>query len=138
MRCNSEIMNQVYMENRLYGFLLNDNVLFNLATRRLLHYSEELSEHTTSFKTVSLSETQSRLLTCLLSNRNNAVIHKDDILKSVWDEFSLSSSNQRLWQTVNELRKKLSFIGLPDDFIANVHGIGYSISNSKVGALHIT
>ncbi|WP_258557400.1 winged helix-turn-helix domain-containing protein [Serratia fonticola] len=91
-----------------------------------------------SFKVVSLNETQSRLLTCLLTNRTSAVIYKDDIMKSVWDEFNLSSSNQRLWQTVNELRKKLSFIGLPDDFIANVHGMGYSVNNSKIGLLHIT
>ncbi len=138
MRYNSEIMNQVYMENRLYGFLLNDNVLFNIATRRLVHYAEELSEHNMSFKVVSLNETQSRLLTYLLMNRTSAVIYKDDIMKSVWDEFNLSSSNQRLWQTVNELRKKLSFIGLPDDFIANIHGMGYAVNNSKIGSLHIT
>lgn len=101
------------MDNSLYGFLLNDDVLFNIATRRLVHYTEEVSEHFMSFKAVSLSETQSRLLTCLLTNRSSAVIYKDDIMTSVWDAFSLSSSNQRLWQTVNELRKKLSFIGLP-------------------------
>ncbi|MGM0513275.1 MAG: winged helix-turn-helix domain-containing protein [Pseudomonadota bacterium] len=91
-----------------------------------------------SFKVVSLNETQSRLLTCLLMNRTSAVIYKDDIMKSVWDEFNLSSSNQRLWQTVNELRKKLSFIGLPDDFIENIHGMGYAVNNSKIGSLHIT
>ncbi|ALX96896.1 hypothetical protein AV650_26675 [Serratia fonticola] len=138
MKYKSEVINQVYMDNRLYGFLLNDNVLFNIATRRLVHYADEISEHNMSFKTVSLSETQSRLLTCLLTNRSSAVIYKDDILTSVWDEFSLSSSNQRLWQTVNELRRKLSFIGLPDDFITNVHGMGYTVNNSKVGSLHIT
>lgn len=138
MKYNNEIMNQVYMDNRLYGFLLNDSVLFNIATRRLVHYTDEHAEHTMSFKAVSLSETQSRLLTCLLENRANAVIYKHDIMKRVWDELSLSSSSQRLWQTVNELRKKLSFIGLPDDFITNVHGMGYAVNNSKIGSLHIT
>ncbi|WP_404413226.1 transcriptional regulator [Serratia aquatilis] len=89
------------------------------------------------FKIVSLNEIQSRLLTFLLLNRKENVINKDDILKSVWDEFSLSSSNQRLWQTINELRKKLSSIGLPADFIENVHGVGYSVCNSKVHSLNI-
>lgn len=128
------------MENKVYGFLLNDNVLFNIATRRLFHYAKEFPEHTMSFKTVSLSEAQSRLLICLLTNHQNVIIHKDDILKSVWDEFNLPSSNQRLWQTVNELRKKLMFIGLPEDFIANVHGMGYSVNSSKIALLllHIT
>ncbi|MHA7848476.1 winged helix-turn-helix domain-containing protein [Serratia sp. D1N4] len=125
------------MENRLYGFLLDDNILFNIANRKLFYYSDESSEHSIYFKAVSLNETQSRLLICLLVNSQNAVIDKNDIMKSVWEEFSLSASNQRLWQTINELRKKLSSIGLPDDFIGNVHGIGYSIGSSKVNSLHI-
>lgn len=129
--------NKRYMENRLYGFLLDDNILFNIANRKLLYYSDDLSENAMFFKVVSLNEFQSRLLTCLLQNSQIPVINKDDILKSVWDEFSLSSSSQRLWQTINELRKKLSSIGLSADFIENIHGVGYSVINSKVHSLSI-
>lgn len=124
------------MESKLYGFLIDD-ILFNIANRKLMHYSDETAEHSMFFKVVSLNETQTRLLICLLSNHQSPVIDKTDLMKSVWDEFSLSSSNQRLWQTINELRKKLSAIGLPDDFIANVHGMGYSINNQNVMSLHI-
>jgi len=124
------------MESKLYGFLIDD-VLFNIANRKLMHYSDETAEHSMFFKVVSLNETQTRLLICLLSNHQSPVIDKTDLMKSVWDEFSLSSSNQRLWQTINELRKKLSAIGLPDDFIANVHGMGYSVNGQNVMSLHI-
>ncbi|WP_051916501.1 MULTISPECIES: helix-turn-helix domain-containing protein [unclassified Serratia (in: enterobacteria)] len=125
------------MDNRLYGFLLDDVILFSISNRKLFYYIDEPSEHSMFFKAVSLNETQSRLLIFLLINSQNVVIDKNDIMKNVWDEFSLSSSNQRLWQTINELRKKLSSIGLPDDFIGNVHGVGYSIGSSKVNFLHI-
>lgn len=124
------------MESKIYGFLIDD-ILFNIANRKLMHYSDETAEHSMFFKVVSLNETQTRLLICLLSNYQSPVIDKTDLMKSVWDEFSLSSSNQRLWQTINELRKKLSAIGLPDDFIANVHGMGYSINSQHVMSLHI-
>lgn len=137
----SEITNQTHMEDmedKVYGFLLSDNVLFNLETKKLVHYEEESYQRTMSFKTASLNDTQTRLLTCLLINSNKNVIYKDDIMKTVWDKNGFSSSNQRLWQTVNELRKKLSFIGLPDDFVSNIHGIGYAISNSRIRLLLIT
>lgn len=130
-------MNQVNIDHRLYGFRLNGNVLFNIENRRLFHYVEEFTEHTMAFRTVSLSETQSRLLICLLTNHKDIFIYKDDILKKVWDELNLPSSHQRLWQTINELRKKLSFIGFPNDFIANVHGIGYSVNILKIESLYI-
>lgn len=125
------------IHKRLYGFRLNGNVLFNIENRRLFHYVEEFSEHTMAFRTVSLSEAQSRLLICLLTNHKDVFIYKDDILKKVWDEFNLPSSNQRLWQTVNELRKKLAFVGFADDFIANVHGRGYSVNSLKIESLYI-
>lgn len=80
---------------------------------------------------------QSRLLSFLLKNRKNEIINKDSIMKNVWDEFGLSSSNQRLWQEIKKLRKKLSAIGLCDDFILNVHGIGYSIDDKRVESLFI-
>jgi DNA-binding winged helix-turn-helix (wHTH) protein len=90
-----------------------------------------------AFRTVSLSEAQSRLLICLLTNHKDVFIYKDDILKKVWDEFNLPSSNQRLWQTVNELRKKLAFVGFADDFITNVHGRGYTVNSLKIESLYI-
>ncbi|MGL5385916.1 MAG: winged helix-turn-helix domain-containing protein [Enterobacterales bacterium] len=125
------------MENRLYGFLIDDDIQFDIANRRLLYYSDGAYERTLFFKVISLNEIQTRLLIYLLVNSQDAVIYKNDIMKSVWEEINLSSSSQRLWHAINELRKKLASIGLPEDFIANVHGIGYSVDNQRVSSLFI-
>ncbi len=125
------------MESRLYGFLIDDDIQFDIANRRLLHYSDEAAERTLFFKVISLNEIQTRLLIYLLANSQDAVIYKDDIMKNVWEEINLSSSNQRLWHAVNELRKKLASIGLPGGFIENIHGVGYSIDNQRVSSLFI-
>ncbi|WP_431223678.1 winged helix-turn-helix domain-containing protein [Serratia sp. L9] len=116
---------------------MDDDIQFDIANRRLLHYSGGATEHILSFKVISLNEIQTRLLIYLLANSQDAVIYKNDIMKSVWEEINLSSSSQRLWHAINELRKKLISIGLSDDFIANIHGVGYSIDNNRVSSLFI-
>ncbi|WMT16058.1 winged helix-turn-helix domain-containing protein [Serratia fonticola] len=130
-------MDRMYIECSLYGFLLDGDVFFNIDDKKLLRYSENDAERSVFFKAIPLNDIQVRLLIYLLENSQAAVIHKNDILENVWDEFGLLSSYQRLWQTVNEVRKKLSAMGLSDDFITNVHGIGYSIDSPKVMSLLI-
>ncbi len=56
------------MENRLYGFLIDDDIQFDIANRRLLYYSDGASERTLFFKVISLNEIQTRLLIYLLAN----------------------------------------------------------------------
>ncbi|QXN65197.1 winged helix-turn-helix domain-containing protein [Serratia fonticola] len=126
------------MDNRLYGYLLDDDIIFNIATRRFIHHKDEDADCHMFFKTTSLSETQTRLFIFLMKNRSHEVINKNDIFVNVWDEFKMSSSSQRLWQTVNDLRKKMSSIGLPDNFIESVHGMGYRIGSSHVRELKIS
>ncbi len=46
----------------------------------------------------------------------------------VWEENDLVPSSQRLWQVLRNLNRRLSLLGLPDDFIANVRGSGYIIN----------
>lgn len=95
------------MENRLYGFLIDDDIQFDIANRRLLYYSDGASERTL-FSRLSLNEIQTRLLIYLLANSRDAVIYKNDIMRNVWEEINLSSSSQRLWHAINELRRKLA------------------------------
>lgn len=126
------------MSCETYGFLINDNVLFNISNRKLILYQEEGSELPFSIKIVSLNDTQSRLLSFLLHNRVDEIIDKDTIMKSVWDDYGLSSSSQRLWQSINDLRKKLSTVGITEDIIVNIHGSGYKVDESKVLLLNIS
>ncbi len=123
------------MNNSLYGFILDEDIIFNINKRYLLHYNNEPSERIQSFRIVDLNGVQTRLLIYLLNRRESFIIDKDDILRSVWDDFGLPSSNQRLWKTMNELRKKLSLMDIPDDFITNIHGMGYSLRDARIKAL---
>ncbi|OQV65224.1 hypothetical protein AK51_23425 [Serratia nematodiphila DZ0503SBS1] len=56
-------------------------------------------------------------------------------MQQVWDDNSYSSSSQKLWQTIKELRLRLDVIGLPHDFIVNVKGAGYTLNNPVVTPL---
>ncbi|EOY8407217.1 winged helix-turn-helix domain-containing protein [Enterobacter hormaechei] len=125
------------MDRGIYGYLLDEKILFDIAKKKIIHYSCDDGDGPIFFQVVSLNETQTRLLRFLLNNRNKDVICRTDIMKEVWDEFSLSSSSQRLWQSMNDLRKKLSSAGLPDDFITNIYGHGYSVDQSKILSLFV-
>ena len=122
----------------MYGFLLDGRILFDIGTKKIIHYSFDESESPMFFKVVSLNDTQSRLLRFLLLNRQRDIIDKTEIMQRVWDACSLSSSNQRLWQSINCLRRKLSYLGLSDDFITNIHGAGYRIDKTKVLSLFVS
>ncbi|HDC4524624.1 TPA: helix-turn-helix domain-containing protein [Enterobacter kobei] len=121
----------------MYGFLLDGKILFDIGNRKILQYSFEENDLPIFIKVVSLNETQARLLRFLLMKRHDSIIKRTEILYSVWDAFNLSSSNQRLWQSINSLRKKLASFGLSDDFIKNVHGIGYSVDKTRVLSLFV-
>ncbi|MBL5859513.1 winged helix-turn-helix domain-containing protein [Serratia fonticola] len=125
------------MEDNLHGFLIDEDIYFNVNHRRLMYFINEGEEHPMSFRLVFLNEMQTRLLSFLLENRKNEVISKNKIMKNVWDEFGLSSSNQRLWQEIKKLKSKLLSIGLNDDLITNVRGVGYSVDNQRVKSLLI-
>lgn len=120
------------MDSVIFGYLIDKNILFEINEKKLIQYQIETQTQPFFFKVIALNETQSRLLAYFIENRKVDLIDKDVILKNVWEDFSLSSSNQRLWQTVNDLKKKLSYFGLEDGFIRNIHGSGYIIDNSKV------
>jgi len=126
------------MERRVYGFLLDGKIIFDIGNKKIIQYSFDEAESPMFFKVVSLNDTQSRLLRFLLLNRDTAIIGKTDIMQRVWDANNLASSNQRLWQSINSVRKKLSYLGLKEDFISNVHGTGYSIDKDKVLALFLS
>ncbi|MBP0998929.1 winged helix-turn-helix domain-containing protein [Serratia fonticola] len=125
------------MEDNLHGFLIDEAIYFNVNHRRLMYFINEDEERPLSFRLVLLNEMQTRLLAFLLKNRRIEVISKNNIMRNVWDEFGLSSSNQRLWQEIKKLKSKLLSIGLRDNLIINVRGIGYSVDNERVKSLII-
>ncbi|MBH2846629.1 winged helix-turn-helix domain-containing protein [Serratia marcescens] len=121
----------------VFGYIINDEILFDIKRKSIIQYKTGSRKQEFLFKSVKLNKTQCRLLFYLLNNINEDIIDKNDIMKNVWDNYNLSSSNQRLWQTINEIRALLSYFDLPDDFISNVHGEGYKLDKVKILALYL-
>jgi DNA-binding response OmpR family regulator len=120
------------MENNLYGFLIDNDIQLDIANRRLVRIYTEKTEKTMLFCAVMLNDITMELLVCLLNQHGkNKTLSKEELLENIWERNNISSSSQRLWQAIKELRAKLNVVGLPDDFIVNVKGVGYS-SNGHV------
>jgi len=123
------------MKDKIYGFLIDEEVLLDITKRRMVRFTDVSSINSMTIRVVSLNVTLVRLLTLLLTNKSETIISKNDILFHVWEANNLSSSSQRVWHAINELKQKLSAIGLPDDFILNVRNSGYLINNHQVSVL---
>lgn len=120
------------MDRNLYGFLIDNDIQLDIANRRLVRIYTEKTEKTMLFCAVMLNNITMELLVCLLDHHGkNKTLSKEELLENIWEKNNISSSSQRLWQAVKELRAKLNLVGLPDDFIINVKGVGYS-SNGHV------
>lgn len=61
---------------------------------------------------------------------------KDELFKNIWEKNNLSPSSQRLWQVTSKLNKQLTLLGLPDDFIKNIKGMGYIINYDRILPLY--
>lgn len=123
------------MKDKIYGFLIDEEVLLDITKRRMVRFTDASSINAMTIRVVPLNVNLVRLLTLLLINKNETLISKEDILVYVWEEHNQSSSSQRLWHAINELKQKLSAIGLPDNFILNVRNSGYLINDHQVSAL---
>jgi len=117
------------MENRLFGFLIDEETLLDITQRRLVRFTDTSSVNSMTIRVVSLNATMARLLTLLLITGSESIISKNDILINVWEGHDLSSSSQRLWHAISELKKKLSVVGISDDFILNIRDTGYFINS---------
>lgn len=122
------------MEKNIFGYYIGADVHFDLANRTLINVNKNLSSRQKT--QVILRDTMLHLFTFLLDNANGAVIDNNDILINVWEMRGLSSSNQRLWQVMQGLRKKLSLVGIPDDFIMRVESKGYYVRENAITVLY--
>lgn len=98
---------------KLHGFLIGADVQVDIDNNRLIRVSSENSHKILNFSAIVLKDTVMNLLIFLLTHANEEVVTKEEILREVWDENNLSSSNQRLWQVVTELKEKLSAMASP-------------------------
>ncbi|CNJ27316.1 helix-turn-helix domain-containing protein [Yersinia mollaretii] len=117
------------MENGLFGFIIDDDIQFDIANKRLTRVSAVFPERSMIVGAVALNDVMVRFLKCLLTRvaKGEHTVSKEIFLKEVWEDYNLVASSQQLWKTIRELKFKLASIGLNQDFIVNVGRVGYSL-----------
>ncbi|MDE9619578.1 winged helix-turn-helix domain-containing protein [Citrobacter freundii] len=120
------------MGYRLYGFMIGDEIHFDISNRRLYRLTGSHTEKSLAFASIYFNETMLRLFLYLLMNARNHPVTKEELFEKIWEAHSLSPSTQRLWQVLHNLNNKLGLLGLPPDFILNIRGRGYVINYPDV------
>lgn len=115
-------------EVNFIGYLIEGNVVYLHKTKRLIclnGYGED----------IILRKTMSHVLEYLFENATIDVVTDSELMENVWDKNGLSSSTQRVWQVMSNLKSKLFFLGLSDDVILRVSKKGYLLKSDSVERL---
>lgn len=120
------------MGYRLYGFMIGKEIHFDIQHRKLYRLPGSQTDNTMIFGSVVFNDTMLKFFLYLLKNGRDKNISKEELFQNIWEASNLCPSTQRLWQVLHNLNKKLNLVGLPDDFILNKRGRGYSINYDEV------
>lgn len=124
------------MNFQLCGFLIGKEIHFDFEKQRLYRLPSSSFEKDIIFATVFLNDTMLHFFLYLLLHARDREIPKDEIMKILWEENNLAPSTQRLWQILKELNRKLTLLGLPDNFILNLKGRGYIIKYPDITPMY--
>lgn len=116
------------MGYRLYGYVIGKEVHFEIDNGRLYRLPQGSTEKYFMFGSVLFNHTMLQLFIYLLQHGRQNIVTKEELLRVVWEENDLVPSTQRLWQVLKNLNRRLSLLGLPEDFITSVRGSGYCIN----------
>ncbi|CAM3462303.1 hypothetical protein SB6411_02557 [Klebsiella spallanzanii] len=120
------------MSLAIFGFLIDDAVLCFSHPLKVVNITDTPPLSNPLF----LRDTMSNLLYFLLISRQQNVILESDILRQVWDNHGLRSSQSRLIQVISRLKYNLMLIGVKHDFIERVSGKGYRITTANIKTLY--
>nr|NEG51005.1 helix-turn-helix domain-containing protein [Pantoea agglomerans] len=115
-------------EVNFIGYLIEGNVVYLHKTKRLIclnGYGED----------IILRKTMAHVLEYLFENATIDVVTDSELMENVWDKHGLSSSTQRVWQVMSNLKSKFFFLGLSDDVILRVSKKGYLLKGDSVERL---
>ncbi|WP_368541500.1 transcriptional regulator [Enterobacter soli] len=121
---------------RKFGYILGDdsNGVMVLRENRVLI---PLNSQKINQKHIYLRQTMFRLLEFLLERGKSGLLRDEIIMRAVWEGYGLKSSAPRLWQVMNELKKRLGALGVDEDFIMRVEGRGYMVNTTGYEPVYI-
>lgn len=105
---------------KLLGYRIDNRLYYSVENKTLV--SLDGSE-----KSIPLRTTKARLLEYLLLKSGDEVITDPELLKNIWDKYGLSSSSQRLWLVMRELKVILCGFNVSDDLFIRVENNGYLV-----------
>lgn len=116
--------------------VLNDFYIL-IEKRQVIRFHADKKRSMVGCFSVVLSDVGMNILSYLLSKSpNRRVITKDEILADVMDSLYAYSTNQKLWYSLNELKARLSSVGLPDDFITQQRAKGVIVGPYPIQELY--
>lgn len=113
---------------RLLGYRIDNRIYFSLETKTII--SLDGGE-----KNFPLRITKARLLEYLLQRAGAGNISDNELLENVWDKYGLSSSSQRLWLVIRELKILFNKLNISDDFIVRMERNGYIVDGAYVSEI---
>ncbi|MFU0922943.1 hypothetical protein [Kluyvera sichuanensis] len=105
---------------KLLGYRIDNRLYYSMESKTLI--SLDGSE-----KNIPLRTTKARLLEYLLYKSGGEIITDQELLANIWDKYGLSSSSQRLWLVMRELKVILSGFNVSDDLFIRVENNGYLV-----------
>jgi DNA-binding winged helix-turn-helix (wHTH) protein len=100
-------------------YIINFIIVFDTTTRVLVLKNDPQL-------TVELSKPAARLLGEFIENNNTTLI-REDIIKSVWEDYGFRPSKGNLNNSISELRKKLETLGMDKEIIITVPKTGFKM-----------
>lgn len=119
---NENIKHGVAVDNniKLLGYRIDNRLYYSVENKTLI--SLDGSE-----KSIPLRTTKARLLEYLLLKSGSKIITDQELLINIWDKYGLSSSSQRLWLVMRELKVILGGFNVSDDLFMRVENNGYLV-----------
>lgn len=101
-----------------------------LPARRGVHVDAERHEITVDGQALEASLLQYRLVKYLYENENRS-LHRDEIIREVWEGSGLGVSDAAIDSLVNRVRSAIAEVDPDFEYIHTIRGLGFRFSNKR-------
>lgn len=122
---------------RPYAYIVQNEFYILIEMKQIIRFHFDKKRSMVGYITVALSDAGMNILSYILSNsKSRRTFPKDEILAEVMDSIYAYSTNQKLWYILNELKSRLTSVGLPDDFITQQRAKGVIVGPYQITELY--